>query len=500
MKKQKNIIYLLIIICIILCSFHFNGCKKDFFTANPADKLIFSRDTIHFDTIFTKIGSATKYFIVKNPNKSKSINIDRIYLGKSSQSKYHINVDGQTNSANSFKDKILNPGDSVFIFVMVNIDPDRDQMLELDSIVFVSNGNIQDVKLVSFGQDVILYNETEIISDAYSLYGSIITDNITWTSQKPILIYNNVFIDSLATLTIEEGTKIYFHKNTSLLIKGTLKVNGTENNRVLFTGDRLEPYYRDIAGQWGAYKKNNKGETEAIFGGIHLFPGSKNNKIYNADIYNAIIGIQISDPVITPDISTIHLKNTNIENCQVAGLYALGANIAAENSVFANCGKYTVACIVAGKYSFTHCTMANYWTAGNRKEAQILISDFQMSYSEPIFQTYFGNCIIHGHKDNEIEIDCLKENSQYLSFENCLIRQKDTISFKQNSKADNNIFLNTEVKFKNIKSPYNYQLEKSSPAIDKGNMDISIKLPFDQLGNSRIADEKPDIGAFEYQE
>ena len=34
-------------------------------------------------------------------------------------------------------------------------------------------------------------------------------------------------------------------------LKSSLKVLGNNSNKVLFTSDRLDEYYRDIPGQWG---------------------------------------------------------------------------------------------------------------------------------------------------------------------------------------------------------------------------------------------------------
>jgi len=82
-----NRILTISIMALIAISALFSSCRKNVFTKDPADKLVFSTDTVQFDTIFTGIGSTTKYLIVKNSNKSKSINIDRIYLGKGNASK-----------------------------------------------------------------------------------------------------------------------------------------------------------------------------------------------------------------------------------------------------------------------------------------------------------------------------------------------------------------------------------------------------------------------------
>jgi hypothetical protein len=93
------------------------------------------------------------------------------------------------------------------------------------------------------------------------------------------------------------GAKIYFHRGSSLFVKGTIKALGEVDNRIVFTGDRLESYYSDIAGQWGAFLTDNNGNTVGIFGGIHLLAGSRNSVLKNVDIKNAIIGLQVDSCV-----------------------------------------------------------------------------------------------------------------------------------------------------------------------------------------------------------
>jgi hypothetical protein len=465
-----------------------HSCKKDPFTNDPEDKLMFSKDTVTFDTIFTDIGSSTRSFVVKNSNKDKLINIDKIYVAKQSNSKYKLNIDGV--SSNSISNKVIYPGDSIHIFVMVKIDPNKDQMIEQDSIIFISNGNMQDVKLIAYGQDVKLLNGANIESDT------------TWTSAKPVLIYNRVSVLPNVKLTVDAGTKVYFHKNSSLFIFGTIHVNGSTTDRVLFTGDRLEKAYSDIPGQWGAYDENERGEITAIYGGIHLFETSINNIVNNADIKNSTIGLQVASNLVSETPNLI-LKNTNIENSQIAAMYALGANLYAENCVFANSGQYNLGCVMGGKYTFIHCTMANYWR-GNRQVAQILFNNNFIDNNGGVITrdltANFGNSIIYGSRENEIAVDYNSGSLMNLGFESCLIKYKDTVSLKMLGYFENNIF-NKDPKFKEVrKAPYDYKLDTLSSVKDVGDYNIGIMVPLDQSGNSRLSDGKPDLGAFERTE
>ncbi len=468
-----------------------NSCNKNTFTTDPSDLLEFSTDTVQFDTIFTNIGSATNYFVVKNSNMSKAIKIDKMFVAGQSNSKYRLNIDGI--STNSLDDYELAPGDSLFIFVEVTIDPNQDEMIEEDSVIFVSNGNTQNVKLISYGQDVTLINSEYILNDTI------------WTAQKPVLIYNSALVDTFVTVTVEAGTQVYFHRNSSLFVKGSLVVNGLPDNRVVFTGDRLESYYDETAGQWGAYMEDNYGNTTGIFGGVHLLAGSRYNVINNADIKNSIIGLQV-DSCVTPGTPTLRLLNSNIENSKIVGMYALGAHVEAENCVFANSGQYNLACIIGGEYSFIHCTMANYWV-GNRQTPQLVLNNYysysgngeaSVSYRD-LTNAYFGNCIIYGSREEEFELDLAQDAMANFRFENCIIKSTEYADISGSDFFVDNIW-NENPKFLETSTPFDYHLDTLSPAKDAGKMEIGSLVPSDQDGNSRLSDSHPDIGAYERQE
>ena len=494
---NKILSILILIMALIAISALFSSCRKNVFTKDPADKLMFSTDTVQFDTIFTGIGSTTKHLVVKNSNKSKSINIDRIYLAKGTSSKYRLNIDGHKTSKDyKLENYALAPGDSIFIFVEVTINPGTDDLVEQDSIIFESNGNSQDVDLVAFGQNVTL------------LSGRMITQDTTWNADKPVLIYNSAMVDTLVTLTVMPGAKVYLHNKSSLFVKGTLKSLGEIGNRVTFTGDRLEEYYRYTPGQWGAYLQDEDGNTRGVYGGIHLLAGSRYNELNNTDITNALIGVQV-DSVVTPDAPTLKMKNTNIENAKIACLYALGAHIEAENCVFANSSQYTVACWIGGKYSFTHCTMANY-SVGVRQAPQVSLNNYytyrdangntQISYRD-LIGAYFANCIIYGYNKKEIGFDFVSGATSNVLFDNCLIRYENNDELLQSASSSfvDNIF-NEDPMFASTVKPYLYNILEVSAAKDKAKIPISETCPLDHEGINRLAfDGKPDIGAFEYQ-
>ena len=200
MINRRAQLWLFIIFSIAIIS-----CQKEKYITSGDFKLQFSTDTVSFDTIFSSIGSTTEWLKVKNPSKY-SVSISKIYLAGGADSPFRLNINGVDGVED--KDVKISSGDSIFIFVEVTIDPtgQNNPMIVKDSIVFELNGNIQDVKLVAFGQDFHLFKGDVLATQR-------------WQNDKPYLIYNSVWVDTLKTLSIDPGCRIYFHKGSSFVCK-----------------------------------------------------------------------------------------------------------------------------------------------------------------------------------------------------------------------------------------------------------------------------------------
>ena len=198
----------------------FLACERYEILKDPDASVQFSTDTVFFDTIFTTFGSTTKQVRVRNPY-DQPVEISYIRLAGGYNSVFRLNIDGyQLNEVNNIE---IPPKDSIYIFVEVTIDPNNvDSVLLIqDSIIFNTNGNIQDVDLMAWGQDVHLVDGEEVQTQ-------------TWINDKPYLIINSMMVDTSQTLTIEEGVRLHFHRNSRLYVAGTIIVNGTLENPVIF--------------------------------------------------------------------------------------------------------------------------------------------------------------------------------------------------------------------------------------------------------------------------
>ncbi len=190
----------LLCLCTILLAL--SACRKDEqISTDSGIMLEFSRDTVIFDTVFTTIGSATQALKVYNRD-DQAVEVSSIYLAKGDQSSWRMNVDGD--AVSSIEDVFIPGNDSIFIFLEVTIDPNdmNSPLIETDSIMFSTNGNQQDVDLVAWGQDAIFFTPTNFqdgLPPFTCLDGDCFNNEpetiVTWTSEKPIVIYGYLIVD-----------------------------------------------------------------------------------------------------------------------------------------------------------------------------------------------------------------------------------------------------------------------------------------------------------------
>jgi hypothetical protein len=454
--RPKSLNSLFILVVMLYCGLICISCEKDPRLKDHSAKLVFSADTVLFDTIFTGIGSATRHFKVYNPYK-ETLEIDIISLSGLNTSVYRINVDGV--SGRIFNNMVLRGGDSLYIFVEVTIDPLEGNlpMVVEDSIMFSINGNLQAVRLVAWGQDFNLLDDRVLQTDLL-------------TAGKPYLVYNSITVDSGRVLRIEPGVRLHFHRNSRLSVAGSVIVSGSFDQPVIFEGSRTETAYRNIPGQWE---------------GIILMPGSRNNQFVNTRIRNAVNGI-IVETEGEIEAPVLYLASSRIENMTYAGIFTRNTSVHAYNTIISNCGHHAVAITGGGNYAFYHCTMANYWNFSARRTPSVIIDD-----NAPV-NVVVANTIIHGSQSRETGFPFNPRPGFDVKFSYCLLplADNDPQGIFQNCIFDSVPgFIDA--------AEFNYRLTELSPAIDAGDPLTGLQFPTDYEGKSRLVDKAPDIGAFE---
>lgn len=461
---------------LAILPFVYSSCSSDDdFSSSPNLSLAFSSEAVSFDTVFTTVGSATRQFKIYNKNAS-SLVIQSIELMNPKKSGFRMNIDGEKGT------KLTNveilKKDSLFGFIEVTVNPlEADApVLIRDSIKFITNGNVQYLYLEAVGQNVHIWRVETVTIDS------------VLTADKPILVYHSMTINKNVTLSIQEGAIFYMKKGSSVQVRGHIIAKGSIEKPVVFRGGRFDKIevdipYDNVPGQWD---------------GIYFYPESYGNDLENVYVKNATRGMTFH----TSDIQykKASLKNVIVHNSSEYGVTAENADIDGSNCLFSNARTATLI-LQGGKYSFLHCTLANYYSwSARRSETLVLKNLSDMGLAAPLLQCDFINTIIYGSLSKELLLDNKHTESAFnYQFTNCLIKATET-----DDSHFTNVIWNKSPLFKFLNDDgtysFNYELQKGSSAIGKADEIYSLTLPLDLRGTSRQDDSKPDIGCYEWTE
>lgn len=506
--------FLVILFLIILWS----SCRNDLEFSKSSVGLEFSKDTVYLDTVFTNIGSSTYNLMVYNKS-DENILIPNIALGQGESSEYRLNVDGIPGKI--FENVELLAKDSMFVFIETTIDinnlPNTNgKFLYTDFIEFGDATNSQKVELVTLVKDaVFIYpdkdNTTGIIETlTLNIDGEpveteiqgryLLPEELSFTNEKPYVIYGYAAVPENATLVINAGSRIHFHADSGIIVtqNASLNINGAFStdqelleNEVILEGDRLEPGFSEVPGQWGT---------------IWLLEGSMNNTINYATIKNNTVGI-LCDGNADGMTDKLTISNSQIYNSSNFGILGRATSIKGENLVINKSGQSSFAGTIGGKYNFTHCTIANYWNNSFRQFPSVLLNNFLVDADNNILvndltEANFNNCIIYGNDNPELILE--KENDAIFDFKftNCLIRfdnSNNTYTQEQYNFNDvtlyENCLFNQDPDFLNTDS--NQMIIGEASAVNnQGNTIFASQVPFDILNKDRTS--LPDLGAYQH--
>lgn len=426
MFQKFSAIFMMMRICfsLLLLSLFLAFCQKEKFTSSPTDKLEFSTDTLRFDTVFTQLGSATRFFKIYNRH-DESIRISKIYLENGTNSRFNLNVDGI--SGDSQQNLEIAPKDSMYVFVEVTVNPNDESspFVVSENVVFETNGNVQKVVLEAFGQNA------NYIPSQFGAGGAVGLGcnggEIIWDDQKPYVIYGILVIDS-CTLRIKEGTRVYVHGGLGKFIdadgmlqryndgfiaftgQGRLIVEGSLLNPVIFESDRLEPEFEEDSGQWT---------------GLWLQSGTTGHSINHCIIRNSIIGMRVDSA------AELTMRNTQIYNTASSGLIGIHAKITAENCLFHSNTGFGIQLEYGGEYDFKYCTVASYGVDGEalRMGNALCLDETCGNFVSNKLLARFKNCILFGSRIDQITLfDRLNDPAQFdYLLQNCIVRVKDLL-------------------------------------------------------------------------
>lgn len=388
-----------------------------------------------------------------------------------SASNFKINVDGSPEV--QFSGIEIEGNDSMYVFVNVNVNPNaaNQPFVIRDSIKIEWNGNTSFKQLEAWGQN------------ANYIRSTILQGNFTWNKTRPYVILGGLIVDTNSVLTIQAGTRIYLNADAPFIVDGTLIVNGTKSDSVVFRGNRLDDPYKDYPGAWP---------------GIYFRGSSINNNLKYTYINNAYQGLVAEKPStnVNPKLT---LNNCVLDNIYDIGLFGINSSIVANNSLISNCGN-NIALIYGGTYQFNHCTVLTVSNSFIQHKNPVLtatnyVKQNNQTFTAPLTAT-FTNSILWGERglvDNEVLVQKEGTDVTNLILQNVLFKAKTDPS----NTTFANVIRNTDPQFDSVdvvKRFYNFRLKTGSQAINKG---IVTPLLTDFDGLPRVG--LPDLGAYEKQ-
>lgn len=484
MQLKKILHWLLPVSVLLLVVSLSTSCRKEKFLASGG-KIAFSTDTLMFDTIFTQRGSATYNVRIYNEQKEK-IKLSSIRLKQGNKSAYRLNVNGIAGT--EIRDVEIAGNDSAWIFVAVTVDPtnENNPFLETDDLVATLNGQDFSIPLIAYGQNA------HYITDS-------VLNTQTWLTDKPYVITKNALVAEGETLTIPAGARVYVHRDSRLFVLGTLKINGTKTDSVIFQGDRLDPLvwigdYIDIPGQWG---------------GLYFFKQSYGNEINYAVFKNggaptanpfgegSILGatIQVDPDTVPGDLPKLKITNSIVRTSLGYGILAFNSNITAENCRITECGGENVMLFEGGSYKFYNCTIGTYGSTylSHTENISMAVLNYypvsQTQYTSAPLTADIRNCIIYGSLENEVFFDRKPDNTASVNLDHCLLKSVDPIPAFVTGGSNK---INQDPQYVDYTKD-DYHLQESSPAKAAGQSIPGITTDID--GKPR--NNPPSMGCYE---
>ena len=475
----------LLYILLFALSAMFYACSDyDSYSTDPSFQLVFSDDTVRFDTLISTISSPTKTLYVFNHN-SNGMRVSNICLQKGSESLFRVNVDGEYLAQGAGNDYLIRKNDSIIVRIEVTLPENgsSDTVSYTDELLFSLENGVQQRVLLTAGS-----------VDAYIMHGMVIDSDYTLNTDKPYLIYDSLVIAKGATLNILPGTKLLMHDSTAVDIYGRINARGTIEKPVVFRGartDRMFDYlfYDNMPSRWK---------------GITIHAGSYNNNFVNCDLHSGRWGIRVDSTSV--DHMALTMQNCIIHNVGGDGLSLFNCSAEIFNTQISNTLGDCVS-VCGGAYTFCHCTIAQYYPLSyDRGEALYVANVDENGLHHELSYIQFLNCVITGYAEDVImgNLPDDYDDSEYYYFQNCFLRtvgENDEDHFIACKFENDEMEIHGEKNFKLFDTHnflYDFTPDSLSEIRNMADPLLMNGLMYDRLGRSRSADEAPDAGCYEY--
>ena len=206
----------LMLLAVCLLPLLVTSCMKEDDWHTEVVELDFSCDTLAFDTVFTQMGTTTRQFKVYN-HTANAVRIKEVTLQEGHTSRFRLNVDGDTNMVARNVD--VAAGDSIFIFVRANINPNQqtEPFLIEDAVLFRFDNGVQRLPLTAYGRNAVYHVPTDTLHSADGTpfvdmfgnpYAYSVIDCEHWRHDLRHVILGYSVFDSRHTPLLQEGDEL----------------------------------------------------------------------------------------------------------------------------------------------------------------------------------------------------------------------------------------------------------------------------------------------------
>ncbi len=449
------------------------SCHDEDVSTSPSDQPTLSTDTLHIGMLLTDNSSQT--YQVKLYNRCGSdLQLTSVSLRGASASHFRMNVDGMKGTAFTHSDLLrIARGDSMFIFVEATFQSEGTSAttLHTDYIDVECNRRTQTIVLDAESKDVV------------KLRGMVLANDATWAHGTEVQIYDSLVIPRGVTLAIGDSSTLYLHDKAEILVRGTLRCEGTLANPVILRGDRTDRMfdnlpYDNLPSQWGALRIDSTAHG-CLF--------------RHTDIHGLADGIVIDSTDVTFDACRLKNSDGDLVSSRMARLTLRNCELSNAAGALLN--------ICGGWNEVTHCTLANYNFAAVVTRPALCLDNFSADSErvQPLHECTIRNTLIWGRwNDPDVSLPektALAGDITRYSFDHCLLLADGTDDDKFISTVWNQdpLFAVTDVD----NYTFDFHVQEGSPAIGAGAADSTGICPTDLDGKMRAAD-KPTIGCYEY--
>lgn len=480
---------------LFLSLFSIISCRTDMDFEPNTQPLRLSADTVYLDPVFTETQSSS--YLVKIYNTSnKNIKIPQVALAKGEQSYFNLLIEGV--SAKQFSNVELLAKDSLYVFIhtLGKADSQAKEFIYTDQIRLLGATPSQSIELVTVIKDAYFLHPKQAekqvlhtfqLDNQTTIEGFYLGDThvhakntLTMDNTKPYVVYGYAVIPENQTLTLQEGTEIYFHKNSGIigLPGSTIQAKGTVAQPIQFRADRLEPAYAYTAGQWSGIRLQQ--------------PGS--SLLEHVTIEQAKIGLQLENA------SDFTLRNTKLFNHLYSALVAKNSKVIGQNIVAANTQNATVVLRQGGDYLFQHCTFSN---SGMRPDQTALLLE---QTTAPLERLTIQNSLLHSSIAQSFILEV--EETAPIHFESTAFKdtskrtQASVYNYNNEAMYNRVIVLDTpalaNIDFQDPKKNLFSYSSLMTHLIGKGDATIARNIPRDIDGKDR--ENSADLGAYQHIE